>query len=190
MARDPTRALTVPGRLYYNPTTVGLAAGVAPYGGSELGIVVRWREVREQVYAYSNSEARGRDKVRTYGGRYAMSFSFVLVQYDLDQIDRVWAYSTTSPNGYSGANILTLPKAGQTTLSPGLIVESGPVLFAADDPAHPSTLILAPSWTAGAKLELDKVLDKPLEYGLVIVAGIDANGLDVREDVLQNLAVT
>lgn len=187
---DPTRCLSVPGRLYLNPTSAGMLAGVPPYNGTELGVKSRAVLVREQSYAYSNSEANGRNKVAAYGGRYSASFTFVLTQYDPDVLQKVWAYSTTSPNGYQGAVILTIPKAGQTTLSPGLIATGSPLLFSADDPTNPSILILAPIWTLNPKLDLDEVLDKPLETSIVVVAGIDANGNDIRCDLLQNLATT
>lgn len=191
-AIDPTRALaSVAGRLVLGPSNAGMASGVYPYGSSTpIGLVSRWREVREQVYAWENSEARARDAVAGYGGRYKASFTFVLVQYDPTVLEKLYAFSNTSPNGYSGASILTLPKAGLTSLAPGLLATQSPLLFAADDPSHPSTLILAPILCLPPKLELDETLDKPFETSVVVVAGIDANGNDIRRDKLENLSTS
>lgn len=183
---NPQRAYTISGRLVLNPTTLTAAY---PYGGTELGFVTRWRIIRDQKLYEANSEARGRDGVSVYGGRYRAAGAFVLIQWDPDVLQKLYAYSNTSPNGYSGASILTVPKSGQTTLSPGLIAPSSPLLFAADDPTHPSALFLAPIFTLGPKLELDQTLDRPSETGVVVVAGIDASGNDLRIDKIENLSL-
>lgn len=171
------------------PPVTALAAGVYPFGGTPLGFVARAKLVREQVYFPAHSEARGRDAVSMYGGRFRAALAFVLQQYDPDVLKQVWARSTTSPNGFSGASILSVPQVGNT-LQPGALVASSPLLLVADDPTLPSTLIYAPLWTLGPKLELDLVLNKPSETGLVVVAGLDANNLDVRIDKLENLSLT
>lgn len=190
-AIDPTRVFSVAGRLVIGPTNAGMLAGTYPYGSTApVGLVTRYREIRTQEYAYGHSEARGRNKLSAYGGRYAFAAAFVLVQYDQDVLDKLYAYSTTSPNSFSGANILTVPKSGQATLSPGLLAVGSPLLFAAEDPSKPSTLILAPVWCLEEKLEADKSLRAPLETSVVVVAGIDANGNDVRIDKIENLALT
>lgn len=187
MVLNPTLCYTVPGRLVLNPTNL---QAVYPYGGTALGFVTRWRLVREQKLHEVSSEALGRDGVAVYGGRYRAAAAFVLVQWDNDVLQKLYAYSTTSPNGYSGASILTVPKSGQTTLSPGVIASSSPLLFAADDPSLPSALFLAPIFTLGPKLELDMTLDRPSETGVVVVAGIDASGNDLRIDKIENLSLT
>lgn len=190
---NPQQAITVPGRLVLNPSAAGMASGIYPFGDSAtaLGIKAKAALVREQVYAWKHSEAYGRDAAAGYGGRYKASFVFVLVQYDPTALRNVWAYSTTNPNGYADpVNIFTLPKAGQTTLAPGALVPSSPLLFAPDDVLnHPAVLILSPLWSLGAKLQLDYRLDAPLETSIVVVAGMDSNGNDVRTDLLQNLTL-
>lgn len=189
---DPQQAITVPGRLFLNPTAAGMRDASSNYGGTPLGIKSNARLIREQVYAWKHSEAYGRDAVSGYGGRYKASFVFVLVQYDTAALRNVWAYSTTNPNGFADpVNIFTIPKAGQTTLAPGALVATSPLLFAADDYLnHPSVLVLSPLWSLGAKLELDYRLNAPLETSIVVVAGMDANGNDVRVDLVQNLTLT
>lgn len=166
-----------------------MASGTAPYGGTELGIKNRFRLVREQRYAWADSEAMGRDAVRGYHGGFKASLVWTLLQADEAMLRKVYAYSTTSPNGYGDANIYTIPKAGETTLPPGVITPSSPLLFAADDPENPSTLVFAPIWTLGPKLELDKTLNKPYEHALVCVVGLDSSNRDLREALLQNLTL-
>lgn len=175
--------------LVLQPTFVGPPAVAYPFGGTPLGFVARAKLVREQVYFPAHSEARGRDAVSMYGGRFRAALAFVLQQYDPDVLRQVWAQSTTSPNGFSGASILSVQQVGNT-LQPGALVASSPLLLVADDPTLPSTLVYAPLWTLGPKLELDLVLNKPAETGLVVVAGLDANNLDVRVDKLENLSLT
>lgn len=185
---DPTRALSVPGRLVINPTNAGLISGIYPFGGVEFGIVTRIKVTRTAVHAFYNSEARGRDGVSGYRGRDRLALTFALVQYDPTVLDTVWAFSTVSPNGYAGANILSLPQPGRNN-TPGLIPAGSPLLFAADDPIHPSAIIYAPIYTFDPKLEEDLVLNKPLETAFVVVAGIDGTGRDYSQDLMENLSV-
>jgi hypothetical protein len=184
-ALDPSRCLSVPGRLVLGPANLGIGY---PCGGKPLGVVSRAKLVREGVYVGAHSEARGRDTVSTYGGRFKSSFVAVLTQYDPDVLSNLWAVNTTSPNGYGGAAIYSLPQPG-LSLQPGVVAPTSSLLFLADDPANPSTIIYAPAWILTAKMELDAVLDKPYETAFVVNVGLDATNRDIESDLLQNLSL-
>jgi hypothetical protein len=165
-----------------------MLSGIFPFGGSELGFVSKSRLTRVQSTTPYNSEARGIDGAAIYRGRERASFSCVLIQYDTTLLNFLWASNTTSPNGFAGANILSLPQPGRN-LSPGRVAQGQPLLVAADDPSMPSLLIFAPQYILDAKLDLDRVLNKPYETGFVVACGLDANGYDVREDLMENLSL-
>ena len=185
-APNPQRALQVAGRLVLGPTNGGMLAGVYPWGGTPVGLVTKFALVRTNQVASYNSEARGVDGAALYRGRERAGASFVLIQYDTAIINMISASNTTSPNGFSGANTLSLPQPGRN-LAPGLVAQGSPLLFGADDPSHPSLLIFAPQWSWEGKLVLDRTLVKGLEFGLSVVCGLDANGYDYREDAMENL---
>ena len=113
----------------------------------------------------------------------------MLIQYDTTVLNLISASSTASPNGYAGANTLSLPQPGRN-LAPGLVAQGAPLLFGADDPTHSSLLVFAPQWSWEGKLQMDRTLNKPLEFGLVVVCGLDASGYDYREDTMENLVLT
>lgn len=188
-ALNPQRVLTTPGRLVIGPTNAGMLAGTYPWGSSTpVGFVTRCKLVRTNQLAFGNSEARGVDGASVYRGREKAAFAFVLIQYDFTIFNMISSSNTTSPNGFSDANTLSLPQPGRN-LAPGLVAQGSPLLFGADDPAHPSLLIFAPQYAWEAKLELDRVLNKPYEASLVGFCGLDANGYDYREDSLANLSI-
>jgi len=189
-AADPSLVLSLPGKLYLGVTTAGMAAGAAPYGGKELGIKRAVHVWKEERVAFRDSEAHGRDKIGAYRGGVAVGIAIIMVQYDPDVEGLVWASSTTSPNGYVGANILTASRAGQTSLAPGIVVASGPLLHAADDPENESCLLAYPLWCSTPKLELERSIDKTRESALVVYAGMDpTTGVDIRMAKLQDLSL-
>lgn len=187
---DPSQCLSVPGRLYLGVTNAGMLAGVPPYGGTELGIKLKHKVIREQAFGYTDSEAYGRDAVAAYGGAFKVSVVFVLIQFDPNIYKKVWSYSTTSPNSFANAIIYTVPKVGSITVPPGVIVPTAPLLHAADDPAHPSVLTLVPIWMLERKSELDTVLNKGLQTSIVVLAGLNGSGDDFRIAKVQNLSIT
>jgi len=178
----------VSGRLVIAPTNVGMAAGVYPWGSSSpLGFVTRAQLIRARKNAYANGEAMGRDKRSTYTGRESVVFACVFEQWDETLNRLLWAYSTTSPNGYSGANILSIPRPGGN-VAPGLVTAQSPILFGADDPTMPSLLMMAPSVTFDEKLVNDLRLNAPLENAAIFVCGGEAEG--VRYDRMENLSTS
>lgn len=164
--------------------------GAYPYGSTTpVGIVTRAKLVRTNKTLVSVDEARGVKGASAYRSEEMAAFVFTLIQYDPTVLNMISASNTTSPNGFSGANTLSLPQPGRN-VTPGLVPQQSPWLFASDDPAKPSILIFAPQVMWDAKLELDRVLNRPLETSLVGVCGLDSSGRDYREDLMENLSLT
>ena len=187
---DPALCIQVPGRLVVGPSFGSTALrNTYPYGGLALGIVTGAFMIREEVVAGAHSEARGLDDVTSYRGRVKASFAFTLEQQDTDVDPYTWAISGASGGGYQGGNQRMLPQVG-LALAPGLIPASDKLLFAADDPSHPSVLILAPVWTPEARQRLAWRLNLPLSQALVVRCGLDENNQVVRIDKIENLSLS
>jgi hypothetical protein len=189
---DPTRVLKLPGRFVIG---ADLSADSYPYGGTPVGFTSRAKLVREQVYAYGNSEAYGRDKASTYGGRYSAIIVAVLEQFDPTVLNLLYASSGVSAGGFVGANVLSLP-GPEKNLAPGLVTPptalgagNGELLFVADNVlGNPSIIVYAPSFILAPKLEAEMQLNKPLEHLFMAVVGMDATFRDLACDLLGNLA--
>lgn len=179
---------SLPSRLVLAPTQNGMAGGVYPYGStSPLGYLERAKHVIEEETFEVISEARGR---RVAGGRgiSKSSFVFVLTQFDPTGLNNLYAVTTVSEGGFSGANTLDLPDIGASQ-QPGLVAPGAQVLVAPEDPSRPALLIYAPRWSHGGKKEVDYALDKGREEGVVLFADDDASGRDFAIDLMQNLSV-
>lgn len=187
MNYDPAKAICNPGRLIVGPTNL---AAAFPYGsGVPLGYVTKGKLVRTTEYSYADSEARGRSRVQTYRGMSGCALTFVLAQsMDSDVLNKVLPHDTTSAQGFSGANRLFLPQVG-LTVGPGLVTPDSTLLFVSDDPNKPSLIIYSPSWHEDETQELDLVLDKPLEWALVVTVGLDSANRDLACDLLENLSL-
>jgi len=192
---DPTQVLKLAGRFVIGPTQAGISSGTYPYGGVPVGFTTRARLVREQSYAFGNSEAYGRDKASTYGGRYSAALVAVLEQFDKTILNLLYASSSTSAGGYQGANVLSLPLPGRN-VAPGQVLPptalgsgNGELLFVADDyEGAPSVLVYAPSFMLAPKLEADLRVDAVLEHLFIAQVGMDASLRDLSCDLLGNLS--
>jgi hypothetical protein len=175
------------------PSTLQVVQGAAeaayPYGGTALGIVTKAELVKRSKFGWANSEARGRDQVQGWRGATSAVLTFALEQFDADVLDRLWAENTTSPNGFSGANTLSLPQPG-LSLAPGLMVASLPLLLAADDPTKPSLLVLEPLWSEEERQRWAFQEGVPLKSVVAVVVGLNGSNLDLRIDKLENLSLT
>jgi hypothetical protein len=186
MIISPLQVFSLPCRLVVGPTQMGLL-GAYPYGGSPLGLIIKAHfEVEDEVFEIM-SEARGR---RVAGGRgYTRSaFAFTLVQYDTDILDHLYAYTTTSAGGYSGANTLTSPDVGGSQ-QPGEVAPGSPLLVAPEDTSKPALIIYAPRYSHGGRQAIDMVLDKGREEGVVVYCDDSNDGKDWNIDLLENLSI-
>jgi hypothetical protein len=182
---DPRQVFTNPGRLFLNPTTVFPLAG-----GVQIGYVRAAKLVKRTKWGYSDSPARGRAKVETYRGMTEAQLWFILAQNDPTALNQTWANSQTSANGFSGANVLSLPQVGQN-VEPGLVTPSAVLAFVPDDPDKPGGIIYAPSWAEEEEVNLDLTIDKPYEFSAFVVnVGLDALNRDLAWDKLENLDMT
>lgn len=186
-AYDPAACLTVPGRLCLGPTQPGLLQAY-PHGGTAVGFVSRARLVRREEVVLLRSETTGKTAAAVVGYT-DFRLAFALIQYDTTVLDRLYAYTTTSAGGFSGANTLREPSIG-ATLEPGARSAGVPLLFSPDNPAFPAVLIYAPIFLNGPEKEIDLVLDKPREEGVEVLCVEDASGHVIATDLLGNLSLT
>ena len=181
---DPRQAVHVPGRLVLGPTQGGLV-GSYPYGGTTVGRVARAALVIDEEEWEVLSEAKGK-RTATGRGITRAAFTFVLVEYDTTVLNLIYAFTTTSGGGFSGANTLRLPDPARN-LSPGLKTAGSPLLFAADNPAHPCVLIHAPFYSHPKGKKVEHGLDRPREEAVLGTAGEDSNGYDISVDLIEHL---
>ncbi len=190
---DPSRALTIPGRLIVGPTQGGLvtglpldSTGLPTYGGTVVGYTTKARLEREEEGAFLRSEALSIDAAWCRGfARFALAC--LLVQYDTTVLNQLWAVTTVSGGGYQGANTLREPSPSGT-VTPGVQTPGAQVLFAPDDVTQPGVLLYAPIWTNGqARQDLAYAADTPYEVPVTIVAVGDSSNRVVACDLLENL---
>lgn len=169
---DPLQALEVPGRVYRGVT--GFSA--APYGGTELGLLldVRWELV--DVFLRHRAEEFGAAVV---GGLYAgEAFSLAFAIRSLDDDALVSAWPNSRVGAVSGHRVFYGPGA----VRPGALVESSSrttsLLFVPDDAQNHDAVILP-----RAVPRRDPIQTAPLRVGSELVTGMTwlalpgANGL-------------
>lgn len=185
---DAAQALTIPGRLCLGPTQPGVLQAF-PHGGTAIGYVreAALERLEESVPIHAESRALQAGRVV---GRNVLSFAFVLVQYDLDVLKKLWAYNTTSGGGFSGATNLVEPNVG-ATLQPGVRLGDGvSLLFAPDDVRQPGVLIRNPEFTVGPNQQrVAYSILAPNEHAVVVLAYLDASNRVLEVGKLENLTL-
>ncbi len=183
---DPTQVLTQPGRLYLNPTTVGMQAlnRAANFGGSAVGYKTgaAWEVEEETTPVWSEARAR---RTALVVGRTSWSVAFTMIQYDPSILQQVYAYTGT---GLS--SVFSQPDVG-ASLQPGLRAQGPVLLFAPDDLTQPGLLILAATYTNGPRKKLLLSMDHPREEAIVgVVCEDPSTGLTYRVGPLTALSLT
>ena len=146
-ARDQTKIIRAPGRLFLNPTTI---SGSAPYGGTELGAVrkvaVRLRQRSHDVIGEEFDEPVEFLK----GGFRIVGLACLLRQYDNTVVSTV--FPSTSTGASSGDKVIDDPGTARPALGSAT---SNKILFVPENAtAHPSVILYRADATLEGEVEL------------------------------------
>lgn len=166
---SPNDVLRIPGQLFLNVTNLAIAG----YGGTAVGFFEHGQMVVHEESEDIISEALGRRTGKLIAET-LLGFEFDLVQFDIPVLGFSWGGTAT---------VLREP-------TPGLVTLSGPALFAALDPAHPSLLVYAPAYLNKTKTVPWGSMDTKRRERMFLDACEDANSHTYACGLLSNLSLT